>query len=96
MKTRVKVSRPPTTSVAMPQPMEVEWLARVLPETTALSVAEIAERRGFNTPSYFIQCFRGVYGCTPAQFRKAAGSGGEDARARGIHGPAAKGSRGPA
>ena len=46
--------------------------ARILLETTDLSVAEIADRLAFNTPNYFIQCFRTVTGCTPAQYRKKA------------------------
>ena len=44
--------------------------ARVLLESTELSVADIAERLAFSTPSYFIHCFRTVVGCTPAQYRK--------------------------
>ena len=44
--------------------------ARVFLETTALPVAEISERLAFNTPNYFIQSFRSVMGCTPAQYRK--------------------------
>lgn len=44
--------------------------AKVLLNSTTLSVAEIAEQLAFNTPNYFIQCFRNVTGCTPAQYRK--------------------------
>ena len=44
--------------------------ARVILESTDLSVAEIAGRLAFNTPNYFIHCFRSVVGCTPAQYRK--------------------------
>ncbi len=44
--------------------------ARVLLDTTDLSVAEIADRLAFNTPNYFIQSFRSVMGCTPARYRK--------------------------
>ena len=46
--------------------------ARVILETTDLPVAEISDRLAFNTPNYFIQCFREVAGCTPAQYRKQA------------------------
>lgn len=44
--------------------------AKVILESTQLSVAEVADRLAFNTPNYFIQCFRSVTGCTPAQYRK--------------------------
>ena len=44
--------------------------AKVLLESTDLSVREIAERLAFNTVNYFIQCFRETAGCTPAQYRK--------------------------
>ena len=44
--------------------------AKVLLESTDLSVREIAERLAFNTVNYFIQSFRETAGCTPAQYRK--------------------------
>ena len=44
--------------------------AKILLQSTNMSVQEIAERLAFNTPNYFIQCFRDLIGCTPAQFRK--------------------------
>ena len=34
------------------------------------NIADIAYRCGFNTPSYFIKCFRKFYGMTPLAFRK--------------------------
>ncbi|MBQ5959303.1 MAG: helix-turn-helix transcriptional regulator [Firmicutes bacterium] len=46
--------------------------ARILLETTDLSVHEIADRLAFNTPNYFIQCFRDLEGTSPAQYRKKA------------------------
>ncbi|MBQ9326531.1 MAG: helix-turn-helix transcriptional regulator [Clostridia bacterium] len=53
--------------------------ARVLLDTTDLSVAEIADRLAFNTPNYFIQSFRSVMGYPPdtgnADRRKPAGIG---------------------
>ena len=45
--------------------------AKVLLQTTDLSVSEISIRLAFNTPNYFIHCFHDVVGCTPAQYRKA-------------------------
>ena len=44
--------------------------ARVLLESTELSVKEIADRLAFNTVNYFIQSFRDTTGYTPAQYRK--------------------------
>ena len=44
--------------------------AKLLLQSTNMSVQEIAERLAFNTPNYFIQCFRDLTGSTPAQFRK--------------------------
>ncbi len=44
--------------------------ARILLETTSLSIAEISEQLAFATPSYFIQTFRSVTGITPAKYRK--------------------------
>ena len=45
--------------------------AKLLLESTTLSVREIAEALAFNTPNYFSKCFREITGCTPAQYRKA-------------------------
>ena len=47
--------------------------ARILLETTDLSVNEIAERLAFNTPNYFIQCFRELMEVSPAKYRKKTG-----------------------
>lgn len=44
--------------------------AKVLLESTDLSVRDIAERLAFNTPNYFIQTFREITGETPAQYRR--------------------------
>ncbi len=33
-----------------------------------LTISEIAYQVGFNTPSYFIKCFKEVYGCTPNEY----------------------------
>ncbi len=44
--------------------------AKLLLESTSLSVREIAEALAFNTPNYFSKCFREIAGCTPAQYRK--------------------------
>lgn len=44
--------------------------AKLLLESTSLSVREIAEALAFNTPNYFSKCFREIAGCTPVQYRK--------------------------
>ncbi len=44
--------------------------ARVLLAAGDESIQSIAEALAFNTPNYFIQSFRDVVGCTPAQYRK--------------------------
>ncbi len=44
--------------------------ARLLRETR-LPVGEIATRIGFSRPSYFCRCFRGQFGCSPNQHRRA-------------------------
>ena len=44
--------------------------AKVLLESSDLSVRDIAERLAFNTVNYFIQCFRDTTGYTPAQYRR--------------------------
>ena len=44
--------------------------AKVLLESTDLSVRELADRLAFHTVNYFIQCFRDTTGYTPAQYRK--------------------------
>ena len=41
-------------------------------EATALPVAEVARRCGYNTPSFFIALFRRHHGMTPAVFRRDA------------------------
>lgn len=44
--------------------------AKVLLCTTEKSIADIAEHLAFNTVNYFIQSFKDVVGCTPAQYRR--------------------------
>ena len=44
--------------------------AKVLLESTDLSIRELSERLAFNTVNYFIRSFRDTTGYTPAQYRK--------------------------
>ncbi|MBQ3724819.1 MAG: helix-turn-helix domain-containing protein [Oscillospiraceae bacterium] len=45
--------------------------AKVLLESTDLSVREIAERLAFSSQNFFIKCFHEVTGYSPAKYRKA-------------------------
>ena len=56
--------------------------AKILFQTTELSIADIADALAFNTPNYFIQSFRKVTGIAPAQFRN---------RSRKVRSPSADG-----
>ncbi|NDV83625.1 two-component regulator propeller domain-containing protein [Bacteroides sp. 51] len=42
----------------------------LLKQTDTKTVSEIAYEVGFNSPSYFIKCFRELFGVTPAQYQK--------------------------
>ena len=44
--------------------------AKVLLRSTALSVQQISDQLAFNTPNYFIQCFKEQEGMTPAAYKK--------------------------
>ena len=39
-------------------------------EDSGMTVNEIAYSVGFNTPSYFIKCFKQAYGVTPSEYNK--------------------------
>jgi AraC-like DNA-binding protein len=43
-------------------------LAAQLLKTSDATVSEIAYQVGFNTPSYFIKCFKQIYQCTPSEY----------------------------
>ncbi|MEZ4792436.1 MAG: response regulator [Gelidibacter sp.] len=43
-------------------------LSLVLLKQSDATISETAYQVGFNTPSYFIKCFREVYGCTPIEY----------------------------
>ena len=43
----------------------------LLKQTDTKTVSEIAYEVGFNSPSYFIKCFRELFGVTPAQYQKS-------------------------
>lgn len=45
----------------------VKLAAKLLKQSDA-TVSEISYQVGFKTPSYFIKCFKEIYGCTPNEF----------------------------
>ena len=49
--------------------------AKVLLESTELSIRDISEQLAFNTVNYFIQSFRDTTGYSPAHYRKRFGGG---------------------
>lgn len=49
--------------------------ARVLLETTAMDLTQIADECGFSDDNYFIRVFRKYYGITPGAYRKNAKQG---------------------
>lgn len=49
--------------------------AKLLLETTPLTVAEIADEIGYNHPFYFSRQFTSFFGTSPALYRKRKGSG---------------------
>lgn len=44
--------------------------ARILLETTNLSITEIAAQVGYDDPGYLARLFRGHFGMTPAKYRR--------------------------
>lgn len=52
--------------------------AMELLKTTSLNVSEIADRIGFNSPSYFIKCFREHYGYPPGEAAKRLESSAQE------------------
>ena len=44
--------------------------AKILLRSTSLSIQQISEQLAFNTPNYFIRCFREQMGMTPAAYKK--------------------------
>lgn len=52
--------------------LRIEYAKRLLVQYQALTVADIAGKSGFQSPSHFIRLFKENAGCTPVKYRKTA------------------------
>ena len=50
--------------------LRIEYAKRLLIQFPELTIADISERSGFQTPSHFIRLFGEREGCSPARWRK--------------------------
>ena len=50
--------------------LRIEYAKRLLVQYPALTVADVAEKSGFQSPSHFIRLFKENAGCTPVRWRK--------------------------
>ena len=50
--------------------LRIEYAKRLLVQYQALTVADVAEKSGFQSPSHFIRLFKENAGCTPVKWRK--------------------------
>ncbi len=48
--------------------MRIKRAAQLMEQDSSLSILEISEMVGFNTPKYFTNYFRKIYGVTPSQY----------------------------
>ncbi len=48
--------------------MRIKRAAQLLEQNSSLSIVEISEMVGFNTPKYFTNYFKQIYGVTPSQY----------------------------
>lgn len=59
--------------------MRLKRAAQLLAQDQALSVVEVSELVGFNTPKYFTRYFREMFGCTPSQYHARKRAEGQSA-----------------
>lgn len=64
------VGMPPSEFI---RTMRLKRAAQLLRDDPQLTVAEVSDRVGFNTPKYFTRYFREMFGCTPSQYRASGG-----------------------
>ena len=50
--------------------LRIDYAKRLLAQYPELTVANISEKSGFQSPSHFIRLFKENVGCTPIQWRK--------------------------
>lgn len=50
--------------------LRIDYAKRLLVENSRLTIADISERSGFQSPSHFIRLFKENVGCTPTQWRR--------------------------
>lgn len=50
--------------------LRIEYAKRLLAQYQTLTVADVSEKSGFQSPSHFIRLFKAIAGCTPTQWRK--------------------------
>ena len=50
--------------------LRIEYAKRLLTQFQALTVVDISEKSGFQSPSHFIRLFKENVGCTPVKWRK--------------------------
>ena len=50
--------------------MRLKRAAQLLGDDPNLTVVEVADRVGFNTPKYFTRYFKEMFGVLPSQYRK--------------------------
>ena len=57
------------------QKLKLLYLRDYLLKNTDMNMGEIQDVCGFESPSYFSRAFKGEYGVTPSEFRKADKNG---------------------
>ncbi|MBR7168986.1 MAG: helix-turn-helix domain-containing protein, partial [Alistipes sp.] len=60
------VGMPPSEFI---RTIRLKRAAQILRDDPKLTVSEVSDRVGFNTPKYFTRYFREMFGCTPSQYR---------------------------
>ena len=69
------VGMPPSEFI---RTMRLKRAAQLLRDDPQLTVTEVSDRVGFNTPKYFTRYFREMFGRTPSQYRASSGRVKED------------------
>ena len=59
--------------------LNIKQAAQLLLENKHASVADIATKVGFATPSYFAKCFKAMFGVLPNRYREMKSENREEA-----------------